>query len=181
MGLLGLDEPVTRFLSWFTPSAPDGSRPEILIRHLLTHTSGVTYDVPAIISAGLSGPVISLEENLRRLAKVPLAFAPGTGWAYGKSIDVLGGAIAAVNGSSLESAVQKYVCSPLGMEDTHFFVTDPARLAVPYADGSPPKRMGEPEGVVDESGGSPCFRRSAYSTPTRRSRVAPGWRGRRMT
>ena len=157
MGLIGLDDPVTRFLPWFTPSAPDGSRPEILIRHLLTHTSGVTYDVPATISTGLSGPVISLEENLRRLAKVPLAFAPGTGWAYGKSIDVLGGVIAAINGSSLKRLSQKYVCAPLGMKDTHFFVTDPARLAVPYADGRPPKRMGEPEGVVDESGGVTLF------------------------
>ena len=157
LGLLGLEDPVTKILPWFTPSAPDGTIPPILIRHLLTHTSGITYDVPATISTGLSGPLITLEENLRRLAKVPLAFAPGTGWAYGKSIDVLGGVIAAVNGSSLEEAVQKYVCSPLAMEDTHFFVTDPQRLAVPYADGRPPKRMGEPEGVVDESGGVTVF------------------------
>ena len=157
LGLIGLDDPVTMFLPWFTPLAPDGSRPEILIRHFLTHTSGITYDVPATVSTGLSGPVISLEENLRRLARVPLAFAPGTGWAYGKSIDVLGGIIAVVNGSSLEAAVQKHASLPLGMEDTHFFVTDPERLAVPYADGRPPKRMGEPEGVVDESGGVTLF------------------------
>jgi CubicO group peptidase (beta-lactamase class C family) len=157
LGLLGLDDPVTRFLPWFTPPAPDGSVPPILIRHLLTHTSGITYDVPSTISAGLSGPLISLEENLRRLAKLPLAFHPGSRWAYGKSIDVLGGLIAEINGSSLEATVQKYVCEPLGMDDTHFFVTDPERLAVPYADGSPPKRMGEPEGVVDESGGITMF------------------------
>ncbi len=157
LGLIGLDDPVTKTLPWFTPSALDGSRPEILIRHLLTHTSGITYDVPATISTGLSGPVITLEENLRRLAKVPLAFAPGTGWAYGMGIDVLGGVIVTIDGSSLEAAVQKYVCSPLGMKDTHFFVTDPVRLAVPYADGRPPKRMGEPEGVADESGGVTVF------------------------
>jgi CubicO group peptidase (beta-lactamase class C family) len=157
-GLLRLDDPVTKFLPWFTPRAPDQSVPTVLIRHLLTHTSGITYDVPATISAGLSGiATISLEENLRRLANVPLAFAPGSGWAYGKSIDVLGGAIAEINGSSLEAAVEKYVGGPLGMKDTHFFVTDPERLAVPYADGSPPKRMGEPEGVVDESGGITVF------------------------
>jgi CubicO group peptidase (beta-lactamase class C family) len=149
---------VTRFLPWFTPSAPDGSVSPILIRHLLTHTSGITtYDVPANISSGMSGPAISLEENLRRLAKLPLAFEPGTAWVYGLGIDVLGGVIAAVNGSSLEAAVAKYVCLPLGMEDTHFFVTDPTRLAVPYADGSPPKRMGEPEGVVDASDGIVMF------------------------
>jgi CubicO group peptidase (beta-lactamase class C family) len=157
LGLIGLDDPVTRFLPWFTPSAPDGTVPPILIRQLLTHTSGVTYNVPGTISTGLSGPLISLEENLRLLAKVPLAFQPGGGWAYGKGIDVLGGCISAINRSSLEEAVAKYVSGPLGMKDTHFFVTEPERLAVPYADGSPPKRMGEPEGVVDESGGITLF------------------------
>ena len=106
LGLLRLDDPITKTLPWFTPSAPGGSTPEILIRHLLTHSSGITYDVPPDVSPGLSGPVISLEENLRRLAKAPLAFTPGTGWAYGMGIDVLGGVIAAINGSSLEAAVQ---------------------------------------------------------------------------
>jgi CubicO group peptidase (beta-lactamase class C family) len=157
LGLLGFDDPVTKFLPWFTPRAADGTVPPILIRHLLTHTSGITYDVPATISAGLSGPVMSLEENLHRLANVPLAFAPGTGWEYGMGIDVLGGCISAINGSSLEAAVTKFVCAPLGMDDTHFFVTDPARLAAPYADGSPPKRMGEPEAVVDDTGGIVVF------------------------
>jgi CubicO group peptidase (beta-lactamase class C family) len=158
LGLIGLDDPVTKVLPWFNPTAPDGSAPPILIRHLLTHTSGVTYDVPATISAGLSGiATIDLEENLRRLANVPLAFKPGSRWVYGMGIDVLGGVIAAINGSSLEAAVQKYVCEPLGMSDTHFFVTDAARLVVPYADGSPPKRMGEPEGVPDDSGGITFF------------------------
>jgi CubicO group peptidase (beta-lactamase class C family) len=157
LGLLGLDDPVTKTLPWFTPRAPDGTAPPILIRHLLTHTSGVTYDVPDTISTGLSGPVMSLEENLRRLAEVPLAFAPGSGWVYGMGIDVLGGVIAAVNGSSLEAAVRKFVCAPLGMDDTHFFVTDPKRLAIPYADGRPPKRMEEPEGVPDDSGGITLF------------------------
>jgi CubicO group peptidase (beta-lactamase class C family) len=151
-GLLRLDDPVTEVLPWFTPSAPDGTAPPILIRHLLSHSSGVGYDVPSNISPGLSGPMISLKENLRRLAKVPLAFNPRTGWTYGMGIDVLGGVIAMINGSSLEAAVAKYVCEPLKMADTHFFVTDPKRLAVPYADGRPPMRMGELEEVVDDSG-----------------------------
>jgi CubicO group peptidase (beta-lactamase class C family) len=157
LGLIGLDDPVTKVLPWFTPRAPDGTVPPILIRQLLTHTSGITYDVPADVSPGLSGPVISLDENLRRLAKVPLAFRPGTGWAYGMSIDVLGGVLAALNGSSLEAALGKYVCEPLDMTDTQFHVTDPKRLAVPYADGRPPKPMREPEHVVDDSGGIVVF------------------------
>jgi len=152
LGLLKLDDPVTKVLPWFRPSAPDRSTPQITIHHLLTHTSGITYDVPADVAPGLSGPSISLEENLRRLARVPLAFSPGTGWTYGMGIDVLGGVIAAINGSSLDAVLTRYVGAPLGMTDTHFHITDAKRLAAPYADGHPPKWMGEPEMIHDGDG-----------------------------
>jgi CubicO group peptidase (beta-lactamase class C family) len=157
LGLLGLDDPVTKFLPWFTPRAPDGTVPTITIRQLMTHASGLTYNVPKDVAPGLSGPIVSLEENLRRLAKAPLSFAPGSAWAYGMSIDVLGGAIATINGASLDETIGKYVGGPLGMVDTHFGVTDESRLAVPYADGRPPRRMGEPEPVVDDAGGITNF------------------------
>ncbi len=157
LGRLQLDDPVTRFLPWFTPMAPDGSVPAISLRHLLTHTSGITYDVPATVAGGLSGPNIALEENLRRLAQVPLAFMPGSRWAYGMGIDVIGGVLAAIHGSTLEDAVATHVTGPLGMKDTHFHVTDRARLTVPYADGTPPMPMGENEPVPGRSGGVTVF------------------------
>jgi CubicO group peptidase (beta-lactamase class C family) len=153
-GLLSLDDPVSRYLPFFTPASPDGAIRPILIRHLLTHTSGLTYDVPAGVSKGLDpGPLVPLEENLRRLARSPLAFAPGSRWEYGMSIDVLGGVIASINGdpSDLEAVVARYVTGPLGMSDTHFFVTDPARLAVPYGDSRPePIRMAEPQAMHND-------------------------------
>lgn len=157
-GLLSLDDPVATYLPFFTPKAPDGSTPRILIRHLLTHTSGVTYDVPDDVSTGSDpGPAMGLAENLRRLARAPLAFAPGTAWQYGMSIDVLGGVLAAINGDGddLEAAVLRYVTGPLGMADTRFHATDPARLAVAYADGTPePFRMAEPQAITGEFGTS---------------------------
>lgn len=146
-GLIGLDDPVTDYLPWFTPASPDGQVRPITISQLLTHTSGLTYAVGADVAGGLSGPLIPLEENLRRLARAPLAFAPGARWDYGMSIDVLGGVIAAVNGSDLAGAVARHVTGPLGMTETLFGVADAGRLAVPYADGRPPRRMGEPEPV----------------------------------
>jgi CubicO group peptidase (beta-lactamase class C family) len=153
LGLIGLNDRVTRYLPWFTPSNPDGSQADIRIRHLLTHTSGLTYGaVPANASGGLSGPIHSLRETLENIAQVKLAFAPGTAWQYGTSIDVLGGVLATINGSDVEDAVARYVSGPLGMVDTHFHVSDPDRLATPYADGSPPIRMGDPHAVGDRYG-----------------------------
>jgi CubicO group peptidase (beta-lactamase class C family) len=153
LGLLSLDDAVDRYLPFFRPKAPDGGTPTILIRHLLTHTSGLTYqNAPDDVSRGSDPkPLIPLEENLRRLARGELAFAPGTRWDYGTSIDVLGGVIGAINGdiSNVEAVLQKHLLGPLGMTDTLFGVRDPARLAVAYGDGEPvPLRMAEPQRLV---------------------------------
>ncbi|MEO8684396.1 MAG: serine hydrolase domain-containing protein [Devosia sp.] len=158
LGLIGVNDRVIRYLPWFTPANPDGTPADIRIRHLLSHTSGLTYGkVPADASGGLSGPINSLNETLLNIARVPLAFAPGTGWDYGTGIDVLGGVLAAINGSNVEDALARYVTGPLAMTDAHFYVTDPARLATPYADGTPPVRMGEPHTITGADGGSTTF------------------------
>ncbi len=79
LGLITLDDPVTDYLPYFAPASPDGVVRPILVRHLLTHTSGLSYDVGPDISDGLSGPLISLEENLRRLAAHRFAVRAGDG------------------------------------------------------------------------------------------------------
>lgn len=138
-GLLNLDDPVSRFLPYFTPPSPDGVVRPITLRQLLTHTSGLSYETtPEDVSPGMSGPYISLEENLRRLGKAPLVFAPGTGWAYGTSIDVLGGVVATINSSTLKAAVDRYVAGPLGMQDWGFTPTDATRVTANYYNGNPP-------------------------------------------
>lgn len=144
-GQLSLGDTVTQYLPWFTPPAPDGTNPVISIKQLLSHTSGLSYDLPVDVSPGWVGPLVSLGENLRRYARHPLTFPPGTGWAYGMSIDVLGGVLEVVTGTALSEVVADLVTGPLGMKNTLFGVSDPARLAVAYADASPePVRMTEP-------------------------------------
>jgi len=138
-GLLQLDDPVSKYLPYFTPASPDGVVRPITIRQLLSHSSGLSYETtPSDVAPGMSGPFISLEENLRRLAKAPLNFAPGTAWAYGTSIDVVGGVLAAINNSTLEAAVNKYAAGPLGMVDWRFTPTDATRVAANYFNGEPP-------------------------------------------
>jgi CubicO group peptidase (beta-lactamase class C family) len=156
-GKLHLDDPVTAWLPAFRPKLGDGSEPAILIRHLLTHTSGLTYGFVerpghsyhrANVSDGLDQPGLSMEENLRRIASVPLNFGPGTGWNYSVSIDVLGAVIAAATGGTLAEAVASLVTRPLGMTETGFHLADINRLAPVYADGDPrPTLMTDPQRV----------------------------------
>ena len=42
LGKLALDTPVTDILPDFKPKTPDGATPTITIRHLLTHTAGLS-------------------------------------------------------------------------------------------------------------------------------------------
>lgn len=160
-GLLSLSDKVADHLPWFHPRTADGETADITIHQLLTHTSGLVYgpaidDLPAdgAVNKGLGNTDLDFEANFSRCNAVPLAFRPGTQWAYGFSIDILGAIIAKVHGSTLEDAVVHYVAGPLGMTDTRFHVTDPGRLAVAYADAHPiPIRMPDPCTVVFESSG----------------------------
>lgn len=145
-GVMDLDDPVTRWLPAFRPRLDDGAVPEIAIGHLLTHTAGLGYRFlePAggpyhrlNVSDGLDQPGLGIEENLQRIAAAGLAFAPGTGWSYSVSYDVLGAVIERAAGRSLPDVVRERVTAPLAMDDTGFAVADRSRLARAYADGQP--------------------------------------------
>jgi CubicO group peptidase (beta-lactamase class C family) len=164
-GDMALEDLVTDYLSYFMPKLPDGTVPPITIAQLLTHTSGLGGELP-LTEAEKSDPKyidvahnrwhLSLDENMERLVQAPLLFAPGTGWAYGQSIDVLGAIAGGLVGGTLGDAVAKYVTGPLGMADTAFHVTDLNRLAVPYGDGSDgPERMHDPHVVPRSPWGEP--------------------------
>jgi len=154
-GRLAVTDPVANWLPDFVPKTGDGTVPVLTVHHLLTHTAGLSYgfyepeDGPyhrAGVSDGLDLSSLSLEEEMRRIAAAGLAEAPGTRWRYSIASDVLGAVIARVAGEPLPDAVRRLVTEPLGMIDTGFSVTDPTRLAVPYADARPaPVRMGEPQ------------------------------------
>lgn len=157
-GKLALDQPVSRWLPDFRPRLAGGETPDISLHQLLTHTAGLTYsfweaqDSPYHklgVADGL-GPsgTLSLRENLRRLAQVPLGFAPGSNWRYSLAIDVVGALIEQVTGETLPQAVARLVTAPLGLRDTAFHVVDRERLATAYADARPePVRMSEPHSL----------------------------------
>ncbi|WP_082219445.1 serine hydrolase [Massilia sp. NR 4-1] len=152
-GRLELDAPVSRYLPYFQPALENGSVPTITIRHLMTHTAGLTYRffqeenasyARAQVSDGMDHSGISLRENLVRLASAPLLYQPGTQWKYSIATDVLGAVIEQTSGLPLAQAVAQLVTGPLGMRDTGFLAHDPQRLAAAYANAVPaPRRLDE--------------------------------------
>jgi len=150
-GIIALEDPVTRWLPDFQPQY-EGRAPAITVRQLLTHTAGLSYgfmqpdDGPYLklkVSDGMDQPGLSFDDELRRIVEAGLFYPPGAAWLYSVAMDVLGAALEKAAGKSLPHIVAERVAAPLGMADTGFVVTDPSRLAVPYADGAPPTPMGE--------------------------------------
>nr|WP_240343453.1 serine hydrolase domain-containing protein [Pectobacterium brasiliense] len=155
-GRLNLDEDITRWMPTFQLRLADGSPARVIARQLLSHTAGLGYrffethaDGPyaqAGVSDGMDASGISLTENLRRIASVPLQYVPGEAWGYSLATDVLGALIERIHGKSLGEAVRQLVTDPLGMDDTDFVVRDPSRLTTAYVNDTPqPHRLTEGE------------------------------------
>jgi CubicO group peptidase (beta-lactamase class C family) len=145
-GKLGLEDPLTQWLPDFRPTLADGREPVITVRHLLTHTAGLTYGFLEApdgayhrlgVSDGLDASGLTLDENLRRIASAPLLFEPGTGWHYSVAIDVLGAVIQRVTGTALPEAVRRIVTEPLGASSLRFVAESGSELVTPYGDAVP--------------------------------------------
>jgi len=166
-GLLGLDQPLAEVIEEFAemrvlvdPLGPlDNTVPAerpITIRHLLTHTAGLGYDItvkgPLLAEyrrLGLTSGQLSrfpipgipkvesapgLAAFAKRLATVPLIAQPGTRWHYSASLDLLGRVIEVVSKMRFDQFLKTRLFEPLGMTSTYFQVprSEIARLTDNY-------------------------------------------------
>ena len=113
----------------------------ITIRHLLTHTAGLTYGFDPVDpieslyqEANLLDSSSTLPEMMDKLAGLPLVGQPGEQWVYSVATDVLGYLIEVISGQSLASFFQERILAPLNMMDTAFHVPSEkqTRLATLY-------------------------------------------------
>ena len=107
---------------------------EPTIRQLMSHNAGFSYGLfaesvvdPLYNEAGVSAPTSTLEDMVRKLADIPLAYQPGQRWQYSVSADVLGRLIEVLSGQSFGEFLSRRIFEPLGMTDTGFFVPEEKR------------------------------------------------------
>ena len=154
-GLVGLDDPVHRFIpQWRDLGVYESgsigsfrSRPtRIPMRmiDLLRHTSGLTYgfqqrtNVDAVyrkLRLGEMGNKLSLDGMVDALAQIPLEFSPGDQWNYSVATDVVAYLVEKISGQPFDKFLQSRILQPLGMHDTDFHVPPEkaSRLAACYA------------------------------------------------
>ncbi len=148
-GKFNLDDPISKYIPEFaneqildTFNESDSSyttKPsdkQITIRNLLTHTSGVGYGVidgdhrfnKLYNKAGIidlfTTKDISIENNIKKLAKLPLHHNPGEKFTYSEGLDVLGYFIEIVSGIPFDEFLKTRIFDPLGMLDTQFYLPE---------------------------------------------------------
>jgi CubicO group peptidase (beta-lactamase class C family) len=95
----------------------------ITLKHLLTHTSGFSYEFANGDLARYLGETGTPSASTGLLAglRQPLMFEPGEKWEYGIGIDWAGLAVEAASGLKLDEYFHRHMTGPLGMVDTNFF------------------------------------------------------------
>jgi CubicO group peptidase (beta-lactamase class C family) len=107
-GRLGLDDPVGKYIAGAPPSWQS-----ITLRHLLTHTSGISNSLYGKIDLRQD---YTEEELLHRIEALPLDFPPGDKWTYSSPGYVtLGVLLHKVTGKSYGDLLREKIFEPLGM------------------------------------------------------------------
>lgn len=176
-GAVALDQPVSEFLQawrdqrvWVAGSGETmetvAAATPVTLRHLLTHTAGLTYGTRLTLIGGqkVEDPVAlryaqadaaaadGLLAYADALGRLPLRYQPGTRWMYSVATDVVGAIVEVAAGAPLGDVLEQQIFAPLGMADTGFFVPPEkaARLGACYmATADDPLRL------VDDAASSP--------------------------
>ncbi len=136
-----LEDPVSRYLpafadltvlaSYDTATLEYETRPAsrpMAIRDLLTHTAGIPYEHPLGKRPEFDIPFLASTDNIvlkdaiDQLAARPLIHDPGAQFTYGPNTDILGRLVEVVSGLTLAEFFQQRIFTPLGMNDTYFYL-----------------------------------------------------------
>ena len=167
-GRFQLDEPISKYLPEFaamrvvndptigSSSGTHAAPSPMTIRQVLSHTSGMSHGIAQIafdkeIWNGiiLNGQLKTLEQRTTALAKMPLAFDPGSKWNYSFSPDVVGRLVEVLSGKTLDVYLKEYIFTPLQMNNSGYNLDGEQRKRIQTvyafaADSTLKRTMGQP-------------------------------------
>ncbi len=109
----------------------------MLIKHLLTMTSGINYDLKSKSITGVQESTYGRAPTAKvcaAIASEPLEFDPGENFLYGLSLDIMAGIVELVSGMRFADYMAENLFLPLGMKDTSYHIdeTKSSRFATQY-------------------------------------------------
>jgi CubicO group peptidase (beta-lactamase class C family) len=145
-GRFQLDDPIEKFIPQLAnrrvlragATSLDDTEPakrSITIRHLLSHSSGLSYGLldpgtamfKAYNERKVLDPATTLAQMVDVLADLPLVYHPGASWEYSIGIDVIARLVEMLSGQAFDQFIQSRILGPLGMIDTGFVVPEKSR------------------------------------------------------
>lgn len=131
-GAVDLEEPVATYLPEFAANGKESVR----VRHLLTHTSGLTAWLP--LYSRYPDPA----SRIAAVMDQPLADPAGSAYRYSDlNLITLGVLVERVTGRGLDEVVRDRVTVPLGMADTGYTPRHRGRTAATEYQASPPRGL----------------------------------------
>ena len=128
-GKIFLDDPVAKYIpafsEAFTLDENGNKHTEVItVRNLFTMSSGFEYNrmTPEVVKlAEESYDTATTTDVVSEFVKRPLNFKPGERFLYSLSHDALGAVIETVSGMNLAEYMQRYILTPLGMENSTMY------------------------------------------------------------
>lgn len=100
------------------PEYDDPGYRDVTIRQAFSHTSGIAGDEQSQV---LQDPNITLREAASQIRQIPLAYVPGTTFAYGGlSMQAAGAALEVATSEAFVDLMADRITGPLGMTNTRF-------------------------------------------------------------
>lgn len=115
--VIELDDPVQKYIPWFTLEDQQASA-QITIKHLLTHTSGISTYAGLAISDKESNDTDAIKNNVKSLSNVKLTAPIGVKHQYSNAnFLILGALIEEVTDQSFAEFMEQNVFLPLEMKN----------------------------------------------------------------
>lgn len=118
-GIIDIDKPIVDYIPYF--KSVDERYKKITIKHMLSHTSGITY---VDDSCWGKGPYDdgALERYVRSLTELELMWEPGSRFYYNNTLyEVLGHLISKMSDMTFEDYIKKNILQPIEMYKSTFF------------------------------------------------------------
>jgi CubicO group peptidase (beta-lactamase class C family) len=122
-GRIKLDTPINHFLPWFKINNIYPNTPQITIRHLLTHTSGIPSDSQFPYWSDFNFP--EKDQIINKLSQQELVLPPESKFKYSNLGFALAGIIVEkISEESYSDYIKRNILDPLGMNDTYAVLPD---------------------------------------------------------
>ena len=118
-GKLRLDDPISKYLTWFDIQDKYPDAPEITIQGVLTHSSGLPREADYPYWTDPEHEFPTREQIIDRLSGQEELYPADTYFQYSNlGMSLLGEVVRAVSGQEYDVYIKEHILDPLGLKDT---------------------------------------------------------------